>query len=136
MTVTPFAPLGVDDLARILTAPKNLLLNQFRNLVRFHDADLAFTDGAVREIARNALQRGLGARGLRSVVEEVLEPVLFGVEAGVRYVITEKRVRGGEAVKRSMTQAGAPLSSHLLRRMGGRNQARPTARQASAGIRP
>ena len=56
------------------------------------------------------------SRGLRSVDEEVLEEVLFDAEAGVRYVITDKAVRGGEAVKQSMSQSRAPLSYHLLRR--------------------
>jgi ATP-dependent protease Clp ATPase subunit len=49
--------------------------------VRFHRADLTFTEGAVREIARIALERGTG---MRSVVEEVLEGVLFDAEEGVR----------------------------------------------------
>ena len=52
---------------------------------------------------------------MRSVVEEVLEGVLFDAEVGVRYVITEKTVRGGEAVKQSLSQSRAPLSYHLLR---------------------
>jgi hypothetical protein len=56
------------------------------------------------------------SRGLRSVVEETLEGVLFDAEVGVRYVITEKTVRGGEALKQSMSQTRAPLSYHLLRR--------------------
>ena len=60
---------------------------------------------------------GREPEGLRSVVEEVLEGVLFDVEAGVRYVITDKTVRGGEAVKQSMTQPRAPLSWHVLRKM-------------------
>ena len=51
------------------------------------------------------------------MIEEVLEAVLFDVEAGVRYVITDKAVRGGEAVKQSMTQPRAPLSWHVLRRL-------------------
>ena len=57
---------------------------------------------------------------MRSVVEEILEGVQFEVEAGVRYVITEKTVRGGEAVKQSMTQTRAPLSLHLWRRVRAR----------------
>ena len=61
------------------------MIQQFRKLVRFHNADLVFTDEAIKEIARIALERGTGARGLRAVVEEVLEGVLFEVEAGVRY---------------------------------------------------
>ncbi len=74
------------------------------------------TDLAIKEIARIALERGTGARGLRSVVEEVLEGVLFDVEAGVRYVITDKTVGGGEASKQNMTQTRAPLGYHVMRR--------------------
>jgi ATP-dependent Clp protease ATP-binding subunit ClpX len=114
--IAPLDALGVEDLAHILQTPKNSLIQQFRKLVRFHAADLAFTDGAVKEIARIALERGTGARGLRSVIEEVLEGVQFEVESGVRYVITEKSVRGGEALKQSMTQPKAPLGLYLWRR--------------------
>ena len=57
------------------------------------------------------------------MVEEVLEGVLFEVEAGVRYVITDKTVRGGEAVKQSMSQTRAPLGSWLNRRFSsGKNR--------------
>ncbi len=118
--IAPLDALGVDDLARILQTPKNSLLNQFRKLVRFHGADLVFTDAAVKEIARIALERRTGARGLRSVVEEVLEGVLFEVEAGLRYVVTDKTVRGGEPVKQSMSQTRAPLSWYLLKRLASR----------------
>jgi len=120
--IAPLDALGVDDLARILQSTKGSLIQQYRKLVRFHGADLVFTDAAVREIARIALERGTGARGLRSVVEEVLEGVLFEVEAGVRYVVTEKTVRGGEPDKQSMSQSRAPLSSWLNRRMASGNQ--------------
>ena len=79
-----------------------------------------FTDAAIKEIARIALDRGTGARGLRSVVEEVLEGVLFDPEPGFRYVITDKAVRDGEPVRQSMTQPRAPLSWHLWRRVRAR----------------
>ena len=62
------------------------------------------------------MERGSGARALKSVVEEVLEGVLFDVEAGIRYVITERAVRGGEAIKKSMNEPMAPLKAKLLRR--------------------
>lgn len=121
--IAPLDALGVEDLARILQTPKNSLLNQFRKLVRFHGADLVFTDNAIKETARIAFERGTGARGLRSVVEQVMEGVLFDAEAGVRYVITDKAVRGGEAVKQRMNQARAPLSWHVLRRLAsGKNR--------------
>ena len=51
------------------------------------------------------------------MVEEVLEGVLFEVEAGVRYVITEKTVRGGEPVEQRVKQPKAPLRSCLERRL-------------------
>ena len=63
--IAPLDALGVDDLARILQSTKGSLIQQFRKLVRFHGADLMFTDAAVKEIARIALDRGTGARGLR-----------------------------------------------------------------------
>jgi ATP-dependent Clp protease ATP-binding subunit ClpX len=114
--IAPLDVLGVDDLARVLQAPKDSLIAQFRKLVRFHGADLMFTNAAVREIAKIALERGTGGRGLRSVIEEVLEGVLFAPEPGVQYVITEASVRGGEAVRQSMAVPRAPLGSHVLRR--------------------
>ena len=101
-------------LSSVLNVPKNSVVQQYRKLVRFHGADLLFADAAIKEIARIALDRGTGARGPRAVVEEVLEGVLFEIEAGVRYVITERTVRGGEAVKQSMMQKRAPLSKRLL----------------------
>jgi ATP-dependent Clp protease ATP-binding subunit ClpX len=114
--IAPLDALGVEDLARILHSTKNSLVQQFRKLVRFHAADLTFTDGAVKEIARIALERGTGARGLRAVVEEVLEGVLFDPEPGARYVITEKTVQGGEPVKQSMSQTRAPLTYFLQKK--------------------
>ena len=80
--IAPLDVLSLDDLVHILQSTKDSLIQQFRKLVRFHGADLVFTDAAVKEIAKIALERGTGARGLRSVVEEVLEGVLFDVEAG------------------------------------------------------
>ena len=107
--IAPLDALNVDDLARILHTPKNSLVQQFRKLVRFHNADLMFTDAAVREIARIAFERGTGARGLRSVVEEVLEGVLFEVEARVRYLVTGQDGQawgGSEAESQSESAEG------------------------------
>ncbi len=51
------------------------------------------------------------------MIEEVLEPVLFDVEAGVRYMVTEETVRGGKVVRRRMNESAAPLSTHVLKRL-------------------
>ncbi len=87
--------LGVEDLVRILQEPKNSLIGQYRKLLAYHLAELDFTEGGIREIARIANERGTGARGLRAVVEAVLEPVLFDPEPWVTYRVTEEWVRGG-----------------------------------------
>jgi len=94
--IAPLDALGVDELFRILHSTKNSLIQQFRKLVRFHRAELMFTDAAVREIARIDLERDMRARGLRAVVEDVSEGVLFEVEAGVRFLITDETVRGSD----------------------------------------
>ena len=112
--IAPLDALGVEDLARVLQTPKNFLIAQYRKLVRFHGADLAFTDGAVKEIAWIALERGTGARGLRAMIEEILEGILFATEPEVLYVITEKTVRGGEAVRQSLSVPMAPARVRRL----------------------
>jgi len=116
--IAPLDALSVDDLARILQSTKGSLIQQFRKLVRLHGADLLFTDAAVREMARIALERGTGARGLRSVVEQVLEPIFFDPELGVSYVITKQTVGGGEPFKQSLRGIPKvpPLRARLDRR--------------------
>ncbi len=71
--IAPLDALRVDDVAQILQTSKDSLIQQFRKLVGFHGADLVFTDAAIKEIAKIALERGTRARGLRAVTEEVLE---------------------------------------------------------------
>ena len=115
--IAPLDALGVDDLARILQTPKNSLVQQFRKLVRFHGADLMFTDAAVREIARIALERGTGARGLEVGRRGGLGGGAVRRRGGGSVRVTDKTVRGGEAVKQSMSQPRAPLSWHVLRRL-------------------
>ncbi len=110
-------------LSSVLNVPKNSVVQQYPKLVRFHGADLLFTDAAIKEIARIALDRGTGARGLRSVVEEVLEGVLFEVEAGVRYETTGRSIRGWEPPKRNETQeVTAEIRDSPLISTGGRSR--------------
>lgn len=112
--------LGVEDLVRILQAPKNALIQQYQKLLKYRHADLEFSDGAVREIARIAHERGTGARGLRSVVEAVLEPVLFDTRPWLSYRITEETVRGGEPEMYWIGLPGfAPLRARVTRRAKG-----------------
>ena len=69
--------LGEDDLVRILTEPKNALVRQYRQFFRYDKVDLTFTDEALTAVAELALERGTGARGLRSILETALLPTMY-----------------------------------------------------------
>ncbi|MCL2464956.1 MAG: ATP-dependent Clp protease ATP-binding subunit ClpX, partial [Micrococcales bacterium] len=66
-------------LVRILTEPRNALVRQYQRMFQIDGVDLEFDDGAVGAIADQALLRGTGARGLRAIMEEVLQQVMFEV---------------------------------------------------------
>ncbi len=93
--------LSVDDLARILTEPKDALLKQYQ-LLFYHDkAKLEFTPEAVREIARLAKARGTGARALRSILENLMLDIMYELPErpeGHTYTIDERVVRGEASV--------------------------------------
>ncbi len=89
--------LNEDDLVRILTEPKNSLVRQYQKFFEMEKAELEFEEGALREIARKALKKDTGARGLRSVVEEVMFEILFELpeqEPGMKCVLTPEMVLG------------------------------------------
>ena len=93
--------LTEDDLARILTEPKDALAKQYRVLFHYDGANLEFTDPAIREIAKRAKARGTGARALRSVMEGLMLDMMFDLPErtpGQTYVINDRVVRGEEAV--------------------------------------
>ncbi len=69
--------LSEKDLVRILTEPKNALIRQYRQFFRYDKVDLSFTDEALAAMAEQALERGTGARGLRSILESTLLPTMY-----------------------------------------------------------
>ena len=75
--VTPLQALDEDALMRILHEPKNALIKQYKCLFKADNIDLEFTDDALRAIAKKAIAAKTGARGLRSIVEDVLRDVMF-----------------------------------------------------------
>lgn len=70
-------PLDEDALVEILTKPKNALVKQYKKLLEYDGVELEFTEEALREIARLAIQRKTGARGLRSIIESIMLDVMF-----------------------------------------------------------
>jgi ATP-dependent Clp protease ATP-binding subunit ClpX len=69
--------LSEEELVSILTEPKNALVRQYRKLFQLEEVNLRFTDGALKAIAREALRRKSGARGLRSIMENVMLDIMY-----------------------------------------------------------
>jgi ATP-dependent Clp protease ATP-binding subunit ClpX len=95
--LAPLEPLDEDALIRILTEPRNSLVKQYQRLFEIEGAELEFDPQALREIARMAKARDTGARGLRSIVEEIMLDIMFDLpelDQKGRYVVTEEVVKG------------------------------------------
>ena len=75
--VTALKELTEDDLVRILTEPKNALVKQYEKMFGFEDSQLEFEPEALRAIAKEAVERATGARGLRSICERILMDVMY-----------------------------------------------------------
>lgn len=91
------APLHEEALVQVLTEPRNALVRQYKKMFEMEECSLEFTDGALREIAKLARSRETGARGLRSILEQVMFELMFELpelERGQKFVITEEIVRG------------------------------------------
>jgi ATP-dependent Clp protease ATP-binding subunit ClpX len=90
--------LTEEQLIEILLKPRHALIRQHQKLFHMDGIDLQFTDGAVRAIARLAHKRGSGARGLRSVIEQIMIPINYRIKeikAVGRLTIDEKVVEAG-----------------------------------------
>lgn len=101
--ITQTHALSEDDLVGILTEPKNAVVKQYRRMFSLEGVELVFEPDALHEIARKALARKTGARGLRSICEELLQQTMFDLpsEKGVlRVVVTAAAVRGEEQPRR------------------------------------
>ncbi len=87
--------LDEDDLVRILTEPKNALDKQYQRMFGFDNVELVFEDGALHAIAKLAIERGTGARGLRSICESVLQDTMYVLPSSddiVKVIVTEQCV--------------------------------------------
>jgi ATP-dependent Clp protease ATP-binding subunit ClpX len=94
---TALTPLDEAGLTRVLTEPKNALVKQYETLFEMENSELHFTDSALSAIAKRAMKKSTGARGLRSIIEEVMLDIMFELpdqQSGTRYVIDEDVVEG------------------------------------------
>jgi len=95
--LAPLDPLDEDALMRILTEPRNSLVRQYQKLFEMEGAEIEFDEGALREIARRAKERDTGARGLRSIVEDIMLDVMYDLpdlEHKGKHIVTDAVVRG------------------------------------------
>ncbi|MBX9244198.1 ATP-dependent Clp protease ATP-binding subunit ClpX [Actinotalea ferrariae] len=93
--ITTVSPLDQQALVRILTEPRNALIKQYQRMFEIDGVELEFTPDAVEAVADQALLRGTGARGLRAILEEVLQQVMFDVPSRddiARVVVTRETV--------------------------------------------
>ena len=98
--ITVLDDLDEDALVRVLKEPRNSLVKQYKELLGMDNVELEFTDEALHAIARKTIERKTGARGLRSVMEGILLPIMYDVPTDatiIRVTVDEDTVEGGEA---------------------------------------
>ncbi len=95
--IAPLDSLHREDLVRILTEPKNALVKQYQKLLEYDKVELAFDEGALEAVADKAIERNIGARGLRAVMEGLLTDIMYDIPSDPtveKVVITPACVRG------------------------------------------
>jgi len=97
--VTPLMPLSENAMVRILTEPRNAIVRQYQHLFSLEDAKLEFTDEALHLIAKNAMERGTGARALRAVIDTFMIDAMYDLpdqdNHDVTYLIDAKDIDAG-----------------------------------------
>ena len=95
--IAPLDSLKREDLVRILTEPKNALVKQYQKLLEYDGVELVFEEGALEAVADKAIERNIGARGLRAVMEGILTKIMFDIPSDPtveKVVVTPECVRG------------------------------------------
>ncbi len=95
--IAPLDSLKREDLVRILTEPKNALVKQYEKLFSYDKVELTFAEGALEAVADKAIERNIGARGLRAVMEDLLTEIMYEIPSDPtvrRVVITPACVNG------------------------------------------
>jgi ATP-dependent Clp protease ATP-binding subunit ClpX len=111
-------------LVSILTEPKNAIVKQYQKLFDFDGIDLEFTEDAILEVARTALSKKTGARGLRAILEQVMLDVMYdlpGLEKVAKCIVTKDSITGagkpileeGDRKKRTESKAGAKAAKKI-----------------------
>jgi len=96
-SIATLSELTQDDMAKILTEPKNAIIKQYKKLFAIDNVKLTFEDEAIKAIARKAISRKTGARGLRAIMEEMMVDIMYELPefSGYEVVITKDVVEKG-----------------------------------------
>ncbi len=106
--VTALTPLDEAGLMQVLTEPRNAIVKQYQSLFQMENCEVTFSDAGLQEIARQALVKGTGARGLRSIIENVMLEVMFELPdqpRGSKFVIDDSVVRGERSLFPKMPES-------------------------------
>ena len=110
--ITALNALDEEALVRILREPKNSLLNQYKKLFDLDKVDLEFTEEALTAVAKKTLERKTGARGLRSILEDILMPLMYQVPSDYtieKVVVTKETVEDGAAPQITYNRERKPV---------------------------
>ncbi len=110
--ITALNGLDEEALIKILTEPKNSLLKQYKRLFSLDNVGLEFTQEALRAVAHEAIERHTGARGLRSIMEEILQKIMFDVPKNhkiAKVIIDESVVKGQNEPKFEIDETRKPV---------------------------
>ena len=110
--ITALNALDEEALVRILREPKNSLLNQYKKIFDLDKVDLEFTEDALTAVAKKTLERKTGARGLRSILEDILMPLMYQVPSDYtieKVVITKETVEDGAAPQITYNKERKPV---------------------------
>ena len=97
--ITTLQSLTQNDLVRILVEPKNALVKQYQALLDMDGVALEITDEALLEVAQKALDRQIGARGLRAIMEKVMTGIMYQIPSDLtiqKVIITPESINGAE----------------------------------------
>ena len=122
--ICPLMPLDVDALVKIMTEPRNALVKQYRRLFEMEGADVEFTPDALHEIAKMAKAKDTGARGLRSIVEDIMLDIMFELPERAnkdkgKFLVTARssaKRRASSTRRRCRWRARNPLSPRAQER--------------------
>lgn len=95
--ITTIEELDIDALKDILVRPKNSLVKQYTKLAKYDNIDLEFTEEALEAIAKKAIERKTGARGLRSIIESIMTEIVYKTSAkhvNGKCIITKEVIEG------------------------------------------